>query len=122
MVDSVGNRLGPRKTFVYITDGSVNRNIVLDESVATALGNTPSTNSGFARIYVSAGEDIKPRYVILALKSDPTVKKKAVICDYTNSLYLTSVATEVSINNVIWVVTARIGERRLTLQVDDPPP
>lgn len=120
MVDNVGNRLGPRKTFVYISDGSINYNMVLDESVATALGNTPSTNSAFPRLYVSVGDDIQPRYVVMQLKADPSVKKSAVICDYTNSLFLSSVASEVSINGVVWVVTARVGEKRSTLTVDAP--
>lgn len=122
MVDTVGNRTGPRKVFVYITDGSVNMNIVLDESVATAIGNTPSTNSAFPRIRASQRFPIEPRYLLLALKSDPSVRKKAICCDYTNTNFLSSVATEITINGVIWVVTARIGEKRSTVLVDDPPP
>lgn len=120
MADTVGNRNGPRKTFVYITDGSVSRNISLDESVGVAIGNTPSTNSGFTELRATAKRPIEPRYLLLALKSDPSIKKKAICCDYTNSIFLSSLATEVTINSAVWVVTARIGEKRLTLQVDDP--
>lgn len=120
MVDTVGNRLGPRKTFVYINDGSVNFNISLDESVATAIGNTPSTNGAFPVIRATGKRPIEPRYILLALKSDPNIRKKAYCCDYTNSLFLSSAPTEVTINGVVWVATARIGEKRSTLMVDDP--
>lgn len=118
MADNVGNRNGPRKTFVYINDGSVNFNISLDESVATALGNTPSTNGSFPVLRATGKRPIEPRYILLALQSDLSIRKKAIICDYTNSLFLSSAPTQVTINGVVWVATARIGEKRSTLQVD----
>lgn len=121
MVDTVGNRLGPRKTFVYVSDSSVNYNIFLDESVATALGNDPSTNGGFPILRASGKRPIEPRYVLLALQSDTSIRKKAIMGDYTNSLFLSSAPSQVTINGVIWIITGRIGEKRSTLFVDAPP-
>lgn len=120
MADTVGNRNGPRKTFVYINDGSVNFNISLDESVSTAIGNTASTNGALPVLRATGKRPLEPRYILLALKSDLSVRKKAFVCDYTNSLFLSSMPSEVTINGVVWVATARIGEKRSTLQVDDP--
>jgi hypothetical protein len=119
MVDTVGNRLGNRKTFVYVTDSSVSYNISLDESVSTALGNDPSTNGSLPIIRASGKRPIEPRYVLLALQSDPSVKKKAIIGDYTNSLFLSSARSEVTINSVVWEVTTRVGEKRSNIPVDD---
>jgi hypothetical protein len=121
MADNVGNRNGPRKTFVYINDSSVNFNISLDESVSTALGNAPSTNGNLPVLRATGKRPIEPRYVLLALQSDPTVTKKAIICDYTNSLYLSSARSPVTINGVVWEITARIGEKRSNIPVDAPP-
>lgn len=118
MVDTVGNRLGPRKTFVYVNDSSISFNISLDESVATALGNTPSTNAALPVLRASGKRPLEPRYVLLALQSDPTIKKKAYVCDYTNPIYLSSARTQVTINNVVWEVTSRIGEKRTNVPVD----
>lgn len=121
MVDTVGNRLGPRKAFVYFNDSSVQFNILLDESVATAIGNTPSTNAALTRIRATGKRPLEPRYLLLALKSDLSIRKKAICCDYTNGLFLSSIASEVTINNVPWIITGRIGEKRSSLIVDDPP-
>lgn len=121
MADTVGNRLGPRATFVYINDTSINHNIRLDESVSEALGNTRSTNSSFPKQRASEKYPQEPRYVLMYLKSNPAIKKKAIVCDYTNPIFLSSAATEVTINSVVWVVSARIGEKRSTLPVDAPP-
>lgn len=122
MVDTVGNRLGPRKTFVYINDSSVSYNVSLDESVSLALGNSPSTNGSFPVLRATAKRPLEPRYFLLERKTDPSVRKKAICCDYTNSLFLSSARSEVTINNVVWVIVGRVGEKRSNLPVDEPPP
>lgn len=120
MADTVGNRLGPRKTFVYVNDSSINFNISLDESVATAVGNDPSTNGALPILRATGKRPLEPRYFLLELKTDPSVRKKAICCDYTNSLFLSSARSEVTINGVVWVIVGRVGEKRSNLPVDDP--
>jgi len=120
MVDTQGNRLGPRKTFIYENDAGLTLNIQLDESVATAVGNVASTNGALP--IVCPSKYLEPRYINLKLKTDLSVNKRVVIGDPANSLFASSAASEVTINSQIWVVTSRVGEKRQTLLVDDPPP
>jgi len=121
MVDNVGNRLGPRKTFVYESDSIISYNIQLDESVATACGLAASTNGSLPILRATQKWPLKPRYIILALESDPNVTKRAIIGTNDNSLYASNGPTVVVINGVNWVVTTRVGERRSVLTVDPPP-
>lgn len=121
MVDTVGNRLGPRKTFVYTTDSSVDYNITLDESVATALGNPASTDGDLPILRASAARPLQPRYVLLALQSNPAIRKSAIVCENDNTTFAADGPTEVTINSVVWNVTGRVGEKRSTVPVDDPP-
>ncbi len=120
MADTVGNRNGPRRTFLYVRDDSETFNMTLDESVGLAVGNAPSTDGDAAVLPASQKRPTEPRYMLFALQSDPSVRKKAIICDYTNTLFLSNGPDEVTINGVVWIATARIGEKRSTLRVDDP--
>lgn len=121
MADSVGNRLGKRRTMVYESDTGVSYNVSLDESVALAVGNDPSTNGSFPVLRASQSFPLKPRYVLMSLNSDPSVTKKAVIGDIENALFQSSAPTQVTINGVVYTVTTRVGERRSVLRVGEPP-
>lgn len=120
--DTVGNINGPRATFVYINDSSVNYNITLDRSVALAIGNDLSTNAALPVLRATGKRPLEPRYLLLQLKSDPSVRKKAFCGDYTNSNFLSSAATDVTINGVVWTIIGRVGEKRSTLVIDAVPP
>lgn len=110
MADTVGNLLGPRAVFLYQTDGGTSYNITLDQSVATAVGNELSTVN-VVGIRATGKRPIAPRYLLLSLVSDPTVTKRAFICDPDNSLFARDAATTVTINGVAFNVTGRVGEQ-----------
>lgn len=120
MADTVGNRLGPRKTFLYETDSLVEFNILLDESVASAVGNTASTDGTLPVLRASGTRPIEPRYLLLALQSDTSIRKKAIVGANDNSLFAADGPSTVTINSVVWVVTGRVGEKRTSVLVDDP--
>ena len=120
--DTVGNILGRRGVFVYQTDSSVSYNISLDRSVGLAVGNEISTIGTLPILRASGRRPICPRYMLLQKKDEPSVKKKAIVCDLVNSAFLSSAATEVTINNVVYVVTGRVGEKRSTLVLEPETP
>lgn len=110
MADNVGNRLGPRGVFVYVTDGGTSFNIQLDLSVAEAVGNIQSTTN-LPTLRASGRKPIQPRYILLTLVSDPTITKRAIICDVSLPLYDRDSGGTVTINSVAWNVTGRVGEK-----------
>lgn len=110
MADTVGNRLGPRAVYVYVTDGGTSFNIQLDKSVASAVGNIESTTN-LPTLRASGRKPIQPRYILLSLVSDPTVTKRAIICDASLPLYDRDSGGTVTINSVPWNVTGRVGEK-----------
>lgn len=120
MADTVGNLLGPRATFLYETDGGTSYNIQLDESVATAVGNDLSTVN-VAAIRASGRKPFQPRYILLALVSNPAVTKSAIICDVTNPLFARDASGTVTINGVAYTITGRIGEKASFLTLAPPP-
>lgn len=113
--DTVGNILGVRGVFIYTSDSSVNYNINLDRSVSLAVGNELSTNGAFPIIRASGRRPISPRYLLCQQNSDPRVKKRIIVGDLVNSVFLSSAATQITINNVPFTVTGRVGEKRSTL-------
>lgn len=110
MADSVGNRLGPRAVFVYTTDGDTEYNIQLDESVSDAIGNTESSTD-LPVIRASGRKPFQPRYLLLSLGTDPTVKKTAIVCSVDNPLFASDTSGTVTINSVEWNITGRVGEK-----------
>lgn len=120
MADSVGNRLGRRRTFVYESDTGISYNISLDESVSLAVGNDPSSNGALPVLRASQAFPLKCRYILLSLNSDTNITKRVIIGDIENALYQSSAPTQVTINGVAWTVTTRVGERRSVLRVDAP--
>lgn len=110
MADTVGNRLGPRAVFTYVTDGGTSYNIQLDESVGNAVGNDESSTN-LPVIRASGRKPFQPRYILLALDSDPTITKTAIICDVANALFARDAAGDVTINGVAWNITGRVGEK-----------
>lgn len=121
MADTVGNRLGPRATFIYTTDSGVDFNISLDESVSEAVGNPRSTQALLPVIRASQSRPIQPRYFRVQLASDSRVTKSIICCDPTALNWINNNAATITINNVAYIITARIGEQRSVLKVDAPP-
>lgn len=110
MADTVGNRLGPRAVYEYVTDGGTSYNIQLDASVANAVGNDESTTN-LPVIRATGRRPYEPRYILLALNSNPSITKRAIICDVDNSLFARDAAGTVTINAVAWNITGRVGEK-----------
>jgi hypothetical protein len=117
MADTVGNRLGPRATFEYTSDSLLDYNISLDRSVGLAVGNSLATDADLPVLRASQSRPISPRYVLLALQSNPAVKKRAIVSAADSTLFTSTGATVVSINSVNWIVTGRVGERRFPLRL-----
>lgn len=117
MADTVGNRLGPRGTFVYTSDSLVEYNISLDRSVSIAVGNTLSTDAALPNVRASGNRPIEPRYFLLALTATPTIKKKAIVCDADNTTFAADGASTLTINGVSWTVTGRVGEKRSSVRL-----
>lgn len=110
MADTVGNRLGPRAVFVYTTDGGTDYNVQLDESVGTAVGNDESSTN-LPVIRAGGRKPFALRYLLLALASDPTITKTAIICDVANPLFASDVSGTVTINTAVYNITGRVGEK-----------
>lgn len=119
--DSEGNVLGPRGTFTYQGTNGVTYNITLDRSVATAVGNTLSTNAALPRVTASGTVPLSPRYILVQSKDEPSKRKRVVIGDIANSLFASAAASEVTINGEVFVVTGRVGEKSSALTVDEVP-
>lgn len=122
MADAVGNRLGPRGTFVYESDTGVSYNISLDRSVSEGVNNVLSTNGNLPVLRASQRFPLCPRYILLVLESDFSVTKKVIIGDIENGLFQSNAPSVVAINGVNWIVTTRAGERRAVLKLTPAPP
>jgi hypothetical protein len=117
MADTVGNRLGPRATFEYTDDSLLDYNISPDRSVGLAMGNALATDADLPVLRATQSRPIAPRYILLALQSDPAIKKRAIISTADNTLFASNGASTVTINSVVWIVTGRVGERRFPLRL-----
>lgn len=110
MVDNVGNRLGPRKYFDYDTDDGESFMMLLDESVASALGNTLSTIT-LTRLPRTSRRPYIPRSVLL---EDPVsgARKEVVVGDPDSTFMTLETSVNVQINGVSWNVVGRKGEQK----------
>lgn len=108
MADTVGNRLGPRATFNYVTDSLETVAFVGDRSVGVAVGNTLPASPG--RPISVNSKYLRARYVLVQQKDDPTVRKKIVIGSADNTLFAGDSAQDVTINGVVFTTTGRVGE------------
>ena len=108
MADTVGNRLGRRATFLYITDSLEEVAYTGDRSVGVAVGNTIPANPG--RPTSVNSRYLRGRYVLVQQKDDPTVRKRITIGSADNTLFAGDSAQEVTINGVVFVTTGRVGE------------
>lgn len=109
MVDTVGNRLGPRAYFDYTTDDGRVLSVLMDESVALAVGNEPASGTNPRGSFRGSG--IVPRYILLQLVDDPTVRKRVVITEPDSGFMTSATSASIAINNVNWSQTYRSGER-----------
>lgn len=110
MADTVGNRLGPRSFFTYTTDNGEEFKILQDESVANAVGNT-AAGSSLPRLATSGTIPVECRYILLQGVSDTSIKKKVIIGDSDNALFNSLNSQQVTINNVAFTTTGRVGEK-----------
>ena len=110
MADNVGNRLGPRAYFNYTTDDDETFMVLLDESVATALGNTKST----IPLTVIQRTQKRPYILRTVIVEDPVsdARKEVVIGDPDSPFMEQDVAVNVSINGVAYNVIGRKGEQK----------
>jgi hypothetical protein len=110
MADSVGNLLGQRAVFVYTTDGGEVYNVSLDQSVATAVGNSQSSANN-PSIRATGRRPFQLRYILCALQTNPAVTKRVIVGNPGNLLFARDVAGELTINAVVWDITGRVGEK-----------
>lgn len=106
--DALGNVLGERRTYVYVTDAGVSYNMDVDNSIAVAVDNTPSTNAALPGLRVSQKRPLRPRY-ILAENADGTIRKRIVIGSAANPLFV-GTDSEFTANGVVFSVTYAQGE------------
>lgn len=116
--DGEGNVLGPRGTFVYTDNAGVNYNISLDRSVATAVGNTLSTNASFPNLTSGGTIPVAPRYLLCQSVDEPSKRKRVIIGDPANALFASKASSNVTINSEVFVVTGRVGEKSTVLKID----
>lgn len=122
MADSVGNLLGQRGTFVYVTDAGDSINFSQDRSVGLGVGNALATTS--ERPQSVNDKYLRGRYVLMQADDDPTVKKRVVVGNPASALFSASASTTVIINSRLFVITGRVGEQvsylRLTPIITPP--
>lgn len=116
MVDSVGNRLGPRQTYRYIDDLDNQWNVSLDASVASAVGNDPAVTQAPA-IATSGTLPFEARRLFVRSKVNPTVTKSIVITARLNPLFNAEGSQDVNINGVAFETTGIKPERRTFLPI-----
>lgn len=116
--DNEGNVLGPRGTFTYQAGNGVTYNISLDRSVATAVGNTLSTNAALPVISSGGVIPLSPRYILVRSVDEPSKRKRIIIGDPDNALFASAAASNVTINGEVFTVTGRVGEKSRTLPID----
>lgn len=107
--DALGNVLGERRTYLYVSDRGDSYNMDVDNSIAVAVNNTPSTDATLPGLRVSQQRPLRPRY-ILAENVDGTIRKKIVIGSATNPLFI-GTETEFTANGVLFSVTSAQGEK-----------
>lgn len=120
MVDQVGNRLGPRAYYDYTADDGQVLSVLMDKSVADAVGNTPSTGTVPKGSFVGSG--IVPRYALFQLAGEPNVKKRVVITEPDSGFMTNATSASVAINSQNWSQTYRSGERRSMVPAVIPEP
>lgn len=122
MADDVGNLLGQRGTFVYVTDSGESVNYTQDRSVGLAVSNALATTA--ERPVSVNNRYLKGRYVLVQAQDDPSLKKRIIVGNPASALFSSEVSTEIIINARIYVVTGRVGEQvsylRLTPLITPP--
>lgn len=109
--DTLGNVLGERRTYVYTTDAGVEYNMDIDNSIAVAVNNTPSTDATLPGLRVSQKRPLAPRYILIQDTATQNIKKRVVIGSVTNPLF-TGEDTTLTINGTAFEVTSSQGEKR----------
>lgn len=107
--DNLGNVLGERRTYLYVSDRGDSYNMDVDNSIAVAVDNTPSTDATLPGLRVSQKRPLQPRYII-AENADGTIRKRIVIGSPTNPLFL-GTDTQFTANGVTFDVTSAQGEK-----------
>lgn len=118
--DTVGNVLGERSTYRYVSDKGTEYNIDLDNSVSGAVGNILSTDGTLDGLAASGTLPLKPRYINVVATDNDTIRKKIIITSPTNGLF-TGVTATTNINGVAFTVLSSRGEQRPRFRVSTPP-
>lgn len=113
--DTQGNVLGERRTYRYISDNGTEYNVDLDNSIAVAVGNTPSTTPDLDVLSVSGTRPLAPRYVNVVATADDNIRKRVVITSPTNPLF-TGTTSTFTANGIGFTVLSSRGEKRPRLR------
>lgn len=109
--DNLGNVLGERRTYLYVADNGTQYNMDVDNSIAVAVDNTPSTDANLPGLRVNQKRPLQPRYILAESVADPEIKKRIVIGSVTNPLFIGTDSTFTA-NGVEFRVTSSNGEKR----------
>lgn len=120
MADIVGNRLGPRGTFEYVTDSLEVISMAQDDSVGKAVGNVVATTN--RRPQSVNSRYLKGRYILVQRVGDPSITKRIVIGSPANPLMTAEASSIITINSAQFVVTGRVGEQVSFLKLTPPAP
>lgn len=118
--DNLGNVLGERRTYLYIADNGTQYNMDVDNSIAVAVDNTPSTDGNLPGLRVNQKRPLQPRYILAESVADPEIKKRIVIGSPTNPLFV-GTDSEFTANGVVFRVTSSNGEKRKRYEVLSAP-
>lgn len=118
--DNLGNVLGERRTYLYTADNGTQYNMDVDNSIAVAVNNTPSTDANLPGLRVNQKRPLQPRYILAESAADPEIKKRIVIGSATNPLFVGTTSTFTA-NGVAFRVTSSNGEKRKRYEVLSTP-
>lgn len=114
--DNLGNVLGERRTYVYTSDRGTQYNVDLDNSLAVAVNNTPSTDDSLDGLSVTGQLPLAPRYLNVVATNDDTIRKRVIITSPTNPLF-TGASSSFTANGIAFTVLSSRGERRPRFRV-----
>lgn len=109
--DNLGNVLGERRTYIYESDDGTQYNMDVDNSIHVTVGNTPSTDGSLPGLKVNQKRPLQPRYILAESVAEPEIKKRIVIGDRDNPLFL-GTTSRFTANGTEFRVTSSNGEKR----------
>ena len=108
-----GQFLGPRKTYIYLSDGGSTYLITTDSTLGdlagTGLTAAVGGNVGSAQ---TAPSRFKPRVVFWQGTLNGNIVRKKIICNRDSAFAKLTVSTTLVIDGVTGVITGRRGEKQ----------